>query len=924
MSGGRGRRLAFALLALIASAEDTSAICVRTGDTVSCTGATFQSFITSDTVMLTVARDALVANVPSENIIGSCPLSFPVIVVGPRSTVVNAGGLAGSGVCASGVFTGNGSTVRNDGFVGTTDSLAHGLDLGDDATVVHNGRISTLGQSAGGIFTGARARVTTGALSSIEATAANGIIAGSGSSLDIAGTITVLGTLTSGIESGGGSIVQRGRITATGRGSVGIRAQGSAVDIVNSGFIVAEASDPTALAGTAMGVSATGAGVTIRNAGSIDGQRHAIRLSPTGAASIANTGTLRTTEAFGFAPTAAVIAVESTPGTSTAITNSGAIIAAPGRPSISGGGGSESVINAGSVTGDIILGGGADALMMESGSQLVGDIDMGAGDDEVALRGTGTYGGTIGGAELLTKSGIGTWTLNGVAAAARSTVVFGGTLAVNGRVATPSLAVISGGTLTGTGIIAGSIVNDARVEIAAGAQLTATGDYRQGPDGQLRVSLSDGAAAPLSVGGAVTLAGTLDPNFGGQTFRGGETFNLMAVSPSAPVVSGQFDRIVGVSQFFLKGVIERAATGNVLRLRIARVPYASAAATASQTAVATALDQALAQGDAGLRPVFDTLDTLQSGAAATALDRLAPQLPAAVMAAAELSARTTAASLGLWLELGPADGVPGSTRAWGQAARRIGRARGHDGAGKFRATATHATAGLDVALGDGTRIGFAMAAQDGAVAALSGPDRASIDTHALAVYAGRAGPEWRFAGAVVVGDGTPAWQRQGFLTPLSATSKLGLAAGFATATYASTVGPLIVKPSATVNIDRVRLSAVTEVGAAGLTVERQVRTTVRPSVAVRAVSRPGRLHPYLAASLSYDDHGPARLAASFAASPATRFDLTGPRLRPTQIGVQAGVNAELGPGVMARVGFESVVNDPLADRGVMAGISYRW
>jgi uncharacterized protein with beta-barrel porin domain len=292
---------------------------------------------------------------------------------------------------------------------------------------------------------------------------------------------------------------------------------------------------------------------------------------------------------------------------------------------------------------------------------------------------------------------------------------------------------------------------------------------------------------------------------------------------------------------------------------------------------------------------------------------------------AALSLRASGSALGEWLELGPADGTPGSIRAWGQVGRRVGLSSGADPTSKFRFEGSQVATGLDYALDDGTRVGFGMSAQDGAVTGLAANGAAATDFRFVTVYAGHAWSDWRISGAVTVGDGNPTWTRTGLFGANIGRGDVDLAAGFLSATFAADLGPFIVKPNVAVLFERTRFGTTSESGSAGLTIPSYTRSTTRPRLGIRAVSRPGNIHPYLSVAASYEAKRPATATmAAFRDDPAAGFALSGPVPRRLWTTVQAGINVELGPGLMARAGYDGVVNDPLAHRGFTVGASYRW
>jgi hypothetical protein len=207
---------------------------------------------------------------------------------------------------------------------------------------------------------------------------------------------------------------------------------------------------------------------------------------------------------------------------------------------------------------------------------------------------------------------------------------------------------------------------------------------------------------------------------------------------------------------------------------------------------------------------------------------------------------------------------------------------------------------------------------------LNAIDRGEFDPTGVAVYASHAGSTWRMAGAIHAAKGKASWLRAGLSGPVAGQADIDVTGGFGQLTHATTAGPFILKPSLAVFADHLRMSATREAGTNALDLPAQSRNSLRPQIGMRAISRPGNIHPYLAATASFELADRDAMTAALTGSSATPFSLYGPKPRRAQVSAQAGVNIELGPGLMARLGFDGVINDPLAHRGALAGLSYRW
>jgi autotransporter-associated beta strand protein len=149
----------------------------------------------------------------------------------------------------------------------------------------------------------------------------------------------------------------------------------------------------------------------------------------------------------------------------------------------------------------------------------------------------------------LVKTGSGTLTLDGANTYTGGTTVSGGTLIV-GDASTPGASISGnatvnpGGTLGGYGTILGSLANNgiARPGGSIGT-LTVNGNYTQGPGGTLTIELSPTAASQLRVGGAATLAGTLQLVFDTGVYSSGTLYKILTASS----VNGQFANVSGIS-----------------------------------------------------------------------------------------------------------------------------------------------------------------------------------------------------------------------------------------------------------------------------------------------------------------------------------------------------------------------------------------
>lgn len=154
----------------------------------------------------------------------------------------------------------------------------------------------------------------------------------------------------------------------------------------------------------------------------------------------------------------------------------------------------------------------------------------------------------IGGDGGLTKTGLGTLTLNGASSYPGETTILAGTLAV-GDAAHPDarlaggVTVGSAGTLTGHGTIGGDVANLAGGLVSPGGSigtLTVRGNYAQGTESVLSIEVSPSESSQLLVDGAAQLDGTLR-----LVFQPGVYTPAGYIIVSAGSVEGHFSGVEG-------------------------------------------------------------------------------------------------------------------------------------------------------------------------------------------------------------------------------------------------------------------------------------------------------------------------------------------------------------------------------------------
>jgi hypothetical protein len=332
-------------------------------------------------------------------------------------SVTDAGAISTSGATAYGIFARGpaGVTVGGRGSITTTGGNATGvlvastagdvmLDLGAIRTSGDNAPGVNAASSAGNIAVSAQSVATTGAGSTaILAQATLGTV-----SVANDGTIATAGATAYGIYARGAA-----GVAITGQGSITTKGAGAnAIDVISSGGPVDVTQGSVSTSGaSAIGirVSATrDAHVTAGSVTTAGSDAIAISaLSSTGAASVSLTGAVRSASAIGVAinaKTMAMIGVAAgasldgaagavviASGTGTVIDNAGSIgrsgAATLAAVTITATGGPVTINNAGTITGNLLLGAGDDVVTNNGVFNAVGNSDFKGGNDLFDNRG---------------------------------------------------------------------------------------------------------------------------------------------------------------------------------------------------------------------------------------------------------------------------------------------------------------------------------------------------------------------------------------------------------------------------------------------------------------------------------------------------------------------------------------------------------
>jgi hypothetical protein len=231
--------------------------------------------------------------------------------------------------------------------------------------------------------------ITVDGIGSIGMSASGGPVTPEGTDLNVvnSGQISVDGTSSFGLALGlalpnpfevkvsaaDGQVSNSGSITTLGDGAAAIVLIGNGHELTNSGKVTADGgTGDSDLLGSvrASGVLVSGDGVSIENE---------------------RTGTITSNHTGSAAIELNVIAREGVDNAqlSSLVENWGLIEGLD--VAISGGDGQESIINHGSIVGDVVLGAGADTFVFGKGGDLSGHLFLGEGNDLVSIeKGSGT------------------------------------------------------------------------------------------------------------------------------------------------------------------------------------------------------------------------------------------------------------------------------------------------------------------------------------------------------------------------------------------------------------------------------------------------------------------------------------------------------------------------------------------------------
>jgi hypothetical protein len=336
-------------------------------------------------------------------------LASGLVGVGVDGILINAGHI--DSISDEGVVMfalGDRSQAINTGQVTATgDAITAMIVRGENVAAINSGVLTVLGNDGAGMIS----QVRHGHLTNnggIEITGDNGfglLGTGEGAQVDNFGTIETHGTRTVGIEGTGGRffplglnihIVNSGHVTTDGDLAIGVtlglpfldKIERIAVDssIINTGVIETNGDGAAGVFMLGDGNHLTNSGLIVTDgAGFKDvavGLLHAAGVLVSGDGTLVDnteTGIIRSQNA-----NSAAIELNVLKRGSSQVENSGLIDGA--KVAILGGDGQETVVNYGSIVGDVILGGGADTFVFGNGGSLDGNLFLGGGQDLVVIH----------------------------------------------------------------------------------------------------------------------------------------------------------------------------------------------------------------------------------------------------------------------------------------------------------------------------------------------------------------------------------------------------------------------------------------------------------------------------------------------------------------------------------------------------------
>jgi hypothetical protein len=651
MRGAAGALLGVTLaLGVLGAPRAGRAQCVpdppAAGDQVSCTGDLFSGYVVppgTDDVHVVVEEGASITTIGDGVRVNAASTvdnrgTLTIDGIG-SSAIATAGGQPGvttvtnasTGVIrvraegTAGVQSGSRTTVVNDGAIDVVGATSFGVTTGTDSRIENRGTLTVTGEVSFGLAAGARSSVLndTGGLVTVTGEGATGLAADLRSTVTNRGLVVLDGQFARGL--GGpdaGSRANAARLVNETAGSILVRGADSAALSVGRFGAAENAGSVTIDGDRSVGVRVAADGLAINSGGLVVNGRDAVGLAlePTQAGqsdpNLLN-GWNRADPSTGSAGRIVAGRPDAGPlvqlfdggvGIHRFRNDAGAVLQAdlgalgtPGRAiAVQGSSGADTVLNAGSIEGRVVLGDGDDTYVAISGGSFAdlggGGLDGGAGADTVLLS-----------AE---QPALGTFTLD--ALEQFESLRVGGYWAVSGTSPTGlDVTVDPGGTLR--------VDAPTRIDGALGFATPGAGESRGSFQAVLGAS-SASASELLRVTDLATVdEGALDVVVQGG-FVGSGTFTILRADTD---LVGQFASVLlpsdpGVA--FGPLVYDDAA--NTVTLSVSTAPYSP-----NETATSDYLGRLEAAGpSSSLQSVIDGLATLDYTSYGLSMNQLHPEV----------------------------------------------------------------------------------------------------------------------------------------------------------------------------------------------------------------------------------------------------------------------------------------------------------
>jgi hypothetical protein len=268
--------------------------CVRSGTSVTCTGADINGVAVTDNFTIAVDVGAFVQSIYDGEVPSACSEFVAAIRAGNATRIVNRGLVLGRGNCGLGIEAGNALDLTNEGTISTDQDNAFAVVAGNGAIIQNSGTINTVGLESSVVVLGDNARLTVTAAGRMGSTGpfTTTVIAGTAAIISNDGRMGTAGPGGTIVDVGARSTVTNtGTMTVAGPGAIGVRLRGDDSSLTNRGTLIAQPNVPLATGDTSIAVQIDGRGATITNDGTITGQTAGIVVA--GSATIVNRGTIR-------------------------------------------------------------------------------------------------------------------------------------------------------------------------------------------------------------------------------------------------------------------------------------------------------------------------------------------------------------------------------------------------------------------------------------------------------------------------------------------------------------------------------------------------------------------------------------------------------------------------------------------------------